>query len=83
MLAPGAIPMPPTCAASASEMKVAGEVAARDHVELVRTREDLLEEGIGDDVLDQELPRRRLAAAIVPAHQLVRDSPWPGHSPTS
>jgi hypothetical protein len=53
--------------------QVAGEVAAGNHVELVRPGEDLLKEGVGDDVLDQELPRGRLAAAVVPAHELVRE----------
>src|SRR4030095_14635717 len=51
--------------------EIAGEVAARDHVELIRPGEDLLEEGVGDGVLHEHLPRGRLAAAVIPAHQLV------------
>src|SRR5215470_9366026 len=47
------------------------EVAARDDVELVGTGEDLLEEGVGDGVLDEDLACGRLAPAIVPAHELV------------
>src|SRR5215467_3711620 len=51
--------------------EITREVAARDDVELVGTGEDLLEEGVGDGVLDEDLPRGRLAAAVVPAHELV------------
>src|SRR3989441_1259630 len=53
--------------------QVAREVAGRDHVELVRPREDLLQEGVGDGVLDENLAGRRLAAALVPADRLVAE----------
>src|SRR5215470_4257133 len=51
--------------------EIAREVATGDDIELVGTGEDLLEEGVGDGVLDEDLARGRLAAAIVPAHELV------------
>ena len=55
MLAPGAMPMPPTCAASASRDVVAVEVERRDHAVLVRAQQDLLQERVGDDVLDDDV----------------------------
>src|SRR6266436_706097 len=51
--------------------EIAREVAARNHVELVGTSQDLLQEGVGDGVLDEDLPRGRLPATIVPGHELV------------
>src|SRR5215470_4036862 len=51
--------------------EIARQVAARDDVELVRAREDLLEEGVGDGVLDEDLARGRPAPAVVPADELV------------
>src|SRR5215813_5117499 len=51
--------------------QIAREVARGNHVELVRPREDLLQERVGDGVLDEDLARRRLAAALVPADRLV------------
>src|SRR5437762_4255533 len=53
--------------------EVAREVRGGDHVELVRAREDLLEERVGDRVLDEDLAGRRLAAAVVPRHGLVAE----------
>jgi hypothetical protein len=46
MLPPGAMPMPPTCAASASEI-VAVEPRRGDDAVLGRTRENLLQERVG------------------------------------
>src|SRR5712691_1889482 len=51
--------------------EIAREVAAGNDVELVRARQDLLQEGVGDGVLDEDLARGRLAPAVVPAHELV------------
>src|SRR3989454_11802626 len=51
--------------------EIARQVAARDDVELVRASQDLLQEGVGNGVLDEDLARGRLAPAIVPAHELV------------
>jgi hypothetical protein len=45
---------------------VAVEVGGRHDVVLVRTGEQLLEHGVGDAVLDQDLAGRHLAAALVP-----------------
>src|SRR5438093_1093760 len=53
--------------------QVARQVAGGDHVELVRPRQDLLQEGVGDRVLDEDLAGRRLAAALVPADRLVSE----------
>src|SRR3989454_12519734 len=51
--------------------EIARQVAARNDVELVRARQDLLQEGVGDGVLDEGLARGRLAPAVVPADELV------------
>src|SRR5882672_4574717 len=51
--------------------EIARQVAARNDVELVRARQDLLQEGVGDGVLDEDLARGRLAPAVVPADELV------------
>src|SRR6266566_4081462 len=53
--------------------QVTRQVAGRDHVELVRSGEDLLQEGVGDGVLDEDPALGRLAAALVPADRLVAE----------
>src|SRR6267378_4209251 len=53
--------------------QIAREVAGRDHVELVGPRQDLLQERVGDGVLDEDLAGGRLAAALVPADRLVAE----------
>src|SRR5438552_4728437 len=53
--------------------EIAGQVARRDHVELVGPGQDLLQEGVGDGVLDEDLARRRLAVALLPRHRLVAE----------
>src|SRR5947199_110129 len=55
--------------------EVPREVRGGDHVELVGPREDLLEERVGDRVLDEDPARRGLAAAVVPAHRPVAELP--------
>src|SRR5437867_2645287 len=55
--------------------EVAREVRRGDHVELVGPREDLLEEGVGDRVLQEDLARGGLAAAVVPRHGPVAELP--------
>src|SRR5262245_59382846 len=53
--------------------EIAGQVARGNHVELVRPREDLLQEGVRDGVLDEDLAGRRLSAAFVPANGPVAE----------
>src|SRR5438876_2522620 len=53
--------------------EIAGQVARRDHVELVGPGQDLLQEGVGDGVLDEDLAGRRLAVALLPRHRLVAE----------
>src|SRR5438128_187963 len=55
--------------------EVPREVRGGDHVELVRPREDLLEERVGDRVLDEDPARGGLAGAVVPAHGPVTELP--------
>src|ERR1700693_2543788 len=42
----------------------ARQIAARDDVDLVWAGQNLLEECVGDGVLDEDLPRRRLASTV-------------------
>src|SRR5439155_3840237 len=53
--------------------QVAGQVARRNEVELIGPRQDLLQEGVGDGVLDEDLARRRLAVTFLPRHRLVTE----------
>src|SRR3989475_8880856 len=55
--------------------EVPREVRGGDHVELVGPREDLLEERVGDRVLDEDPARGGLAGAVVPAHGPVAELP--------
>ena len=70
MLPPGAMPMPPTCAAERVGQVVAVEVRGRDDVELVGPGEHLLQRDVGDRVLDEDLVAG-VAAAVVPADRDV------------
>src|SRR5712691_4005478 len=53
--------------------EIAREVGGRDDVELVGPGEDLLEEGVGDRVLDEDPARRGPAPALVPRHGPVAE----------
>ena len=66
MLPPGAMPMPPTCAAQRVGQVVAVQIRRREHVELVGARQDLLEHDVGDRVLDDHLPAPRLRPGSAP-----------------
>ena len=61
MLPPGAMPMPPTCAAQRVGQVVAVQVRRRDDVEVVGPRQHLLERDVGDASL-MTMPAPRLAA---------------------
>ncbi len=52
---------------------VAVQVQGRDHVELVGARQALLEHDVGDRVLHQDLPRRRLRRRSRPTRSA---RPW-------
>ena len=66
MLPPGAMPMPPTCAAQRVGQVVAVQVRRRDHVVLVGPRQDLLEHAVGDASLITILPPRLAAPDPAP-----------------
>ncbi len=65
MLAPGAMPRPPTCAARGIGQIIAVEVRRGEHVVLIRTQQHLLEHRVGDTILDDDLAGRRFAAELV------------------
>ena len=48
MLPPGAMPMPPTCAAQRVRQVVAVQVRRRNDIEFVRPRQHLLERDVGN-----------------------------------
>ncbi len=58
MFAPGAMPMPPTCGGERVRDVVAVQIERRDDVVLLGAQQDLLQERVGDGVLDHDLAAR-------------------------